>query len=122
MSTIMDSFRRLLGGRETRGSEWVQAVWNGAVLAESDRTVVVEGNHYFPPDDVRRDLLEPSSRHSICPWKGRASYYDAVVDGECNRAAAWYYPSPSPAARKIKDHIAFWHGVTVRRAPAPAPR
>jgi uncharacterized protein (DUF427 family) len=116
MSTITEAIRRFLGGEERDASAPVQAVWNGVVLAESDRTIVVEGNHHFPPEDVNHDYLEPSARHSICFWKGRASYYDAVVDGERDRAAAWSYPSPSPAARKIKDHVAFWHGVKVRRA------
>ena len=96
----------------------MKAIWNGIVLAESGKTEVVEGNHYFPPEDVHSDYLEPSSHHTVCPWKGTASYYDLVVDGERNRAAAWYYPSPSRAAAQIKDRIAFWHGVKVRRAPA----
>jgi uncharacterized protein (DUF427 family) len=120
MSTITEAIRRFIGGEDGNATGPVQAVWNGVVLAESDRTVVVEGRHYFPPEDVRREYLEPSPRHSVCFWKGRASYYDAVVDGQRNAGAAWYYPSPSPAAKKIKDHIAFWHGVNVGRAPAPA--
>lgn len=115
MSTITEKVRRFLGGENDSASGPVQATWNGKVIAESDRTVRVEGNHYFPPDAVDRAYLEPSSRHSICPWKGRASYYDVVVDGERNGAAAWYYPNPTPVARKIKDHVAFWHGVRVRR-------
>ena len=119
MSTISDAVRRFVGGDAHTANGPVQAIWNGVVLAESDRTVVVEGNHYFPPDDVNHEHLEPSGRHSVCFWKGRASYYDAVVDGQRNRAAAWYYPNPSPAARKIKDHVAFWHGVNVRRAQQP---
>jgi uncharacterized protein (DUF427 family) len=113
---ITEAIRRFLGGDQRQARGPVRAVWNGAVLAESDRTVVVEGNHYFPPEDVNHAYLEPSPRRSICLWKGRASYYDAVVDGERNRAAAWCYPSPSPPARMIKDHVAFWHGVKVRRA------
>ena len=121
MSTITEAIRRFLGGEGRDAAGPVQAVWNGVVLAESDRTVVVEGNHYFPPDDVNHDYLEPTARHSICFWKGRASYYDAVVDGDRNHAAAWYYyPSPNPAARNIRGHVAFWHGVKVRRAPAAA--
>ena len=120
MSTITQAIRRFLGGEGRGAAGPVQAVWNGVVLAESDRTVVVEGNHYFPPDDVNHDYLDPSARHSMCFWKGRASYFDAIVDGDRNRAAAWYYPSPSPAARNIKQHVAFWHGVKVRRAPAAA--
>jgi uncharacterized protein (DUF427 family) len=91
-----------------------QAVWNDAVIAKSDDTVVVEGNHYFPPDAVDRQYLEPSDRRTRCPWKGEASYYDVVVDGEVNRAAAWYYPEPKPGAEHIRDHVAFWAGVEVR--------
>jgi uncharacterized protein (DUF427 family) len=90
-----------------------QAIWNGAVIAESNDTVVVEGNHYFPPDSVSEQYLAPSDRHTVCHWKGTASYYDVVVDGQTNAGAAWYYPDPSPAARQIKDHIAFWRGVRV---------
>jgi len=92
-----------------------KATWNGAVLAESARTVEVEGNQYFPPDAVRKELLRPSETHTTCPWKGVASYYDVVVDGQVNRDAAWYYPEPKPAARQIKDHVAFWRGVQVER-------
>lgn len=91
----------------------VQARWNGAVLADSDRTILVEGNHYFPLDSVQRDYLEDSSRSSHCPWKGEASYYDLVVDGERNPAAVWYYADPYEAAAPIRDHVAFWHGVEV---------
>lgn len=90
-----------------------RATWNGAVIAESDETVVVEGNHYFPPDSVNREYLVESSRHTTCPWKGVASYYDVEVDGERNPAAAWFYPTPSAAAADIKDHVAFWHGIRV---------
>jgi uncharacterized protein (DUF427 family) len=90
-----------------------KATWNGAVLAETDRTVVVEGNHYFPPDSVQREFLRASDTHTVCGWKGTASYYDVVVHGQVNRDAAWYYPSPSPAAERIKGHIAFWKGVEV---------
>jgi uncharacterized protein (DUF427 family) len=88
-------------------------MWNGVVLAESDRCQVVEGNHYFPPDAVNRAYLRPSASHTTCPWKGVASYYDVVVNGETNRDAAWYYPDPKPAAQRVKDHVAFWRGVTV---------
>jgi len=90
-----------------------RAVWNGAVIAESSSTVVVEGNHYFPPEAVDRSLLVPSPLHTTCHWKGEASYFDVVVDGTVNEGAAWYYPDPSPAAAEIKDHVAFWRGVTV---------
>jgi thioredoxin len=91
----------------------VRAHWNGVVIAESDDTVVVEGNHYFPEDSVERSVLVPSDTKTVCPWKGRASYYSIVVDGEANRDAAWYYPSPSAAADKIAGRIAFWHGVKI---------
>ena len=91
----------------------MRAIWNGAVLAESDKTIVVEGNHYFPPDAVNGDYLQESSTHTTCPWKGLASYYNVEVDGQVNRDAAWYYPSPKPAASHIKDHVAFWRGVSV---------
>lgn len=90
-----------------------KAVWNGTVLAESDETVVVEGNHYFPPESINRDYFKESDRHTRCFWKGKASYYDVVVDGEVNRDAAWYYPEPSKAASEIKDYVAFWGGVKV---------
>ena len=91
----------------------MRAVWNGTTLAESDATVVVEGNHYFPPESVRRDRLAPSDRHTTCPWKGEAGYYDVVADGQTNAGAAWFYPDPKPAAKEIKDHVAFWKGVQV---------
>ncbi|HET9532799.1 MAG TPA: DUF427 domain-containing protein [Blastocatellia bacterium] len=91
----------------------MKAIWRDAVLAESDKTEVVEGNHYFPPDAINREYFSESQTHTTCPWKGEASYYDVVVNGEVNRDAAWYYPEPKPAASNIKDHIAFWRGVTV---------
>jgi uncharacterized protein (DUF427 family) len=90
-----------------------RATWNGTVLAESDRCVVVEGNQYFPPDAVKPEHLRPSATHTTCPWKGVASYYDVVVNGEVNRDAAWYYPEPKEAARNIAGHVAFWRGVKV---------
>jgi uncharacterized protein (DUF427 family) len=90
------------------------ATWNGAVLAESDATIVVEGNHYFPPDSVDRSYLRDSDRTSRCFWKGIARYKDVVVDGQVNPAAAWYYPDPSDAAAQIAGYLAFWHGVEVR--------
>lgn len=89
------------------------ATWNGAVLADSDDTVMVEGNHYFPPEAVNRDYLSDSDEHTVCLWKGTASYYDVVVDGDTNSAAAWYYPDPKDEAAHIKDHVAFWAGVDV---------
>ena len=90
-----------------------KAIWKGAVLAESDRTIVVEGNHYFPPDSVRSEFFSPSATHTHCPWKGEASYRNVEVNGERNPDAAWYYPNPSPAAKQIKDYVAFWKGVRV---------
>lgn len=91
----------------------MKAIWNDMVIAESDDTVVVEGNHYFPVSALKKDYFRQSEHHSLCPWKGRASYYDVVVDGRVNKDAAWYYPEPSPAAAQIRDRIAFWHGVRV---------
>ncbi len=91
----------------------MQATWNGTVVADSDETVVVEGNHYFPLTSVHQDLLRDSGTHSVCPWKGTASYYSLEVDGKVNPDAAWYYPAPKDAAAEIKDHVAFWRGVVV---------
>ena len=91
----------------------VKAQWHGAVIADSDDTVVVEGNHYFPRDAVRADLLDDSATTTVCPWKGTAHYHSLRVDGEVNRDAAWYYPEPKPAAVEIRDRIAFWKGVEV---------
>ncbi len=90
-----------------------KAIWNGAVLADSDRTLVVEGNHYFPPDSVKRGYLADSATHTTCGWKGVASYYTIRVDGKTNTDGAWFYPDPMPAAAQIKDYVAFWHGVEV---------
>jgi len=90
-----------------------KAVWNGAVLAESERCEMVEGNHYFPPEAVKRGYLKPSETHTVCSWKGTASYYHVEVAGQRNPDAAWYYPEPSAAARNIKDHVAFWKGVKI---------
>ena len=90
-----------------------KAMWNGEVLAESDATVIVEGNHYFPPESVNTEYFSESDTNTRCAWKGTASYYDVEVDGEVNRDAAWYYPAPSDAAAEIKDHVAFWRGVKV---------
>ena len=91
-----------------------QAIWNGTVIAESDDTVVVEGNQYFPRASVRADLLSDSATTSNCPWKGTAHYHSIVVGGATNRDAAWYYPEPKAAAAEIRDRIAFWKGVEVR--------
>jgi uncharacterized protein (DUF427 family) len=92
-----------------------KAIWEGAVLAESDKTVEVEGNQYFPPETIHREYFKPSSTHSICPWKGTASYYTLEVNGKKNADAAWYYPEPKSAASQIKDHVAFWKGVKVEK-------
>lgn len=91
----------------------MKAMWNGAVLAESDRTVVVEGNHYFPPDSIRTEHFKPSDTHTECGWKGTASYYTIEVNGQRNSDAAWYYPQPKDAAKQIAGYVAFWKGVTV---------
>jgi uncharacterized protein (DUF427 family) len=92
-----------------------RAIWNGVVIAESDDTVVVEGNHYFPLDSVKREYLVESGTHTVCPWKGLASYYTLEVDGERNMDAAWYYPHPTPLARKVRGRVAFWRGVQIAR-------
>ncbi|MBX7233676.1 MAG: DUF427 domain-containing protein [Caldilineales bacterium] len=92
-----------------------RAIWNGAVLAETDTYEMVEGNVYFPPEAIDRQYFRDSSTHTTCPWKGIASYYSVEVDGQVNKDAAWYYPDPKPAAANIKDHIAFWRGVKVER-------
>ncbi len=91
----------------------VRATWNGVVLAESDRCVVVEGNQYFPSDAINREYFRPSDTRTVCSWKGTASYYDVVVNGQINKDAAWYYPTPKEAAKHIARYVAFWHGVTV---------
>ena len=90
-----------------------KAIWNDQVIAESDDTIIVEGNHYFPPDSVRKEFLKPSAAQSHCHWKGQASYYDVVVNGDANRDAAWFYPEPKPAAAQIKGYVAFWRGIKV---------
>lgn len=90
-----------------------KASWEGTVLAESDRCVVVEGNQYFPPNSVRREHLVPSDHTTICPWKGTAHYYSVEVNGKRNENSAWFYPEPKDAAKEIKDHVAFWRGVRV---------
>jgi uncharacterized protein (DUF427 family) len=90
-----------------------RATWRGAVLAESNQTTQVEGNQYFLLEDVRAEYLKPSESHTVCHWKGAASYYDVVVGDEVNRDAAWYYADPSPAAEQIRGRVAFWHGVKV---------
>ena len=90
-----------------------RATWNGEIIAESDRCEIVEGNHYFPPDAVKSELLKPSATHTTCGWKGEASYYDIAAGGQVNKDAAWYYPAPKPAAQNIAGYVAFWKGVKV---------
>lgn len=90
------------------------ASWNGEVIAQSDSTIEIEGNQYFPPNSVNRSYLQPSDTQSRCPWKGLASYYDLVVNNKVNKDAAWYYPEPKEAAAEIKDYVAFWNGVEIK--------
>jgi uncharacterized protein (DUF427 family) len=90
-----------------------KATWNGVEIAQSDATILLEGNHYFPPDSVHHELLRASETHTLCPWKGVASYWHVEVEGQTNSDAAWSYPDPKPAAREIAGFIAFWHGVRV---------
>jgi uncharacterized protein (DUF427 family) len=92
----------------------MEAIWNGKTIAESNRTVMIEGNHYFPPNSVNMAYLKESTKSSVCPWKGKAAYYDVEVDGKTNNAAAWYYPEPSKRAEMIKNYIAFWNGIEIR--------
>jgi uncharacterized protein (DUF427 family) len=94
----------------------MKALWNGEIIAESDNTIVIEGNHYFPPNSVNHELLRKSATHTTCPWKGIASYYDVVADGKTNEDAAWYYPEPKEAAKEIGGYIAFWRGVKVENS------
>ena len=96
----------------------MRAIWQDTVIAESDDSVVVEGNHYFPRDSVLADYLLVSERHSVCPWKGEASYFSVRVGDQTNPDAAWYYPAPFEAAEQIKDRVAFWHGIDVVEVPA----
>jgi uncharacterized protein (DUF427 family) len=91
----------------------MRAIWNDTVIAESDDTVVVEGNHYFPGNALKNELFSETPTTSVCPWKGTASYYTVTVDGKENKDAAWYYPAPKDAAKEIKDHVAFWKGVRI---------
>lgn len=92
----------------------VKAIWKEEIIAESNNCEIVEGNYYFPPDSVKSEFLKDSETHTTCPWKGNASYYDIVIKGEINKDAAWYYPDPKPAAKKIKGYIAFWKGVIIQ--------
>ena len=91
----------------------MKAIWNGQVIAESDNTVVIEGNHYFPADSIKKEYFEASSTNTVCHWKGTASYYNLNVDGKANHDAAWYYPKASELAKSIEGHVAFWRGVEV---------
>jgi len=96
----------------------MKAVWNGQVLAESDKTVVIEGNHYFPPDSIVKDLFAPNDEHTVCHWKGTANYYDLTLDGQTNAGAAWYYPEPKAGSvervgKDFANYVAFWRGVEV---------
>ncbi|MBK5209760.1 MAG: DUF427 domain-containing protein [Flavobacteriaceae bacterium] len=91
----------------------MKAIWNNEIIAESNQTIVVEGNHYFPPESIHNDFFESSEKHSTCPWKGEASYKSLSVNGESNPNAAWYYPDPKPAAAKIQGYYAFWKGVNI---------
>jgi uncharacterized protein (DUF427 family) len=108
---LSDLIRRVSPGRAN--STAVRAVWNGVVLAESDDTVYLEGNHYFPRESLRDEYFRDSADTSICPWKGKASYLTVEVEGRRNEGAAWFYPKPSPAAGKIEDRVAFWRGVQI---------
>lgn len=93
----------------------MKAIWNGTVIAESNDTVVIEGNHYFPADTIKKEYFKPSDTHTVCPWKGTASYYTVDVNGEANKDAAWYYPETSDLAKAIKGYVAFWRGVEVTK-------
>jgi uncharacterized protein (DUF427 family) len=101
-------------GVQPAEEEPMQAIWNGAVIAESDETIVVEGNHYFPRESIDESYFVSSENHTVCPWKGTASYFHVEVDGKRNPNAAWFYPTPKQAASEIADYVAFWHGVEVR--------
>jgi uncharacterized protein (DUF427 family) len=96
-----------------RNKPMPKAIWNGTVLAESDRCEVLEGNQYFPPDSLNQDYFQPSNTNTTCSWKGVASYYNVVVDGQVNKDAAWYYPAPKDPAKNIAGYVAFWRGVKV---------
>lgn len=91
----------------------MKAIWNGETIAESNETIVVEGNHYFPPSAVKQEFFQPSETHTVCGWKGTASYYDVVVGGQVNKDAAWFYPETKEAAKNIEGYVAFWKGVKV---------
>lgn len=111
--TVPGVFRKRRDRNRVPSHMTVRAMWNGAVLAESDDTIVVEGNHYFPPEAICREYFEESAETSVSPWKGTARYYDVVVNGDRNAGAAWYYPHAKAAAAKMKVRVAFWRGVKV---------
>lgn len=94
----------------------IKAIWNGKIVAEAAETQLVEGNHYFPAESLRKEYLQPSDHRSVCPWKGTASYYTLLVDGRTNTNAAWYYADPKPAAQQIAGRVAFWKGVQIQGA------
>lgn len=104
---------KALGFNKNNNKFTMKALWNNQVIAESDQTIVIENNHYFPAESVKKEYLKPTDTHTTCPWKGLASYYTLEVDGQQNRDAAWYYADPKPAAAEIKDYVAFWKGVKV---------
>ena len=91
----------------------MKAIWNNTIIAESDETIIVEGNHYFPPTAIKSEHFQPSETHTTCGWKGEASYYNVIVNSEVNKDAAWYYPQPKDAAKNIENYVAFWKGVAV---------
>lgn len=91
----------------------VKATWNGVTIAQSDRTIIVEGNHYFPPADIKQEYFQASETHTVCGWKGQASYYNVVVNEQVNKDAAWYYPEAKEKAKDIEGYVAFWRGVKV---------
>lgn len=93
----------------------MKAYWNDELIAESDETIIIEGNHYFPPESIRKAYFQDSNTHTVCPWKGNASYYSIVVNGKENKDAAWYYPQTKPLANQIQGYVAFWKGVEIRK-------
>lgn len=95
----------------------MKAIWNNQIVAESDETIVIEGNHYFPHSSIKKEYFVPTNTHTVCPWKGTASYYSLKIDGKVNEDAAWYYPETSELAKNIKNYVAFWKGVKVESYP-----
>jgi uncharacterized protein (DUF427 family) len=91
----------------------VKAIWKNKIIAESEKTEIIEDNYYFPPDSVKKEFLKESNTHYTCPWKGTANYYDVKINGDIIKDAAWYYPEPKPAAKKIKNYVAFWKGIEI---------